>query len=309
MSAEAHRLVVSSTDAGKRLDAFVSDALGLSRAKARALLDEGQVRLDGRSAKKGQLVTEGQSVVVQHQEQDERPVAEPLVALSVLRSDDALVFVDKPAGLPSHPLKPGETGTLANALVARFPECADAAEAAREGGLCHRLDTDTSGVIVAARTRESWLKVREAFTERGVDKHYLALVRGPLADDGELDLPLRPARGSQRVEPAAEGGPGSREALSRFRVLSRSGDYALVDVQILTGVMHQVRAHLAAIGAPIVNDTLYGGDPEPGLNRFFLHARLLGLKHPQSGERLVVTAPLPPELQAVLAAHRLEPHA
>jgi 23S rRNA pseudouridine1911/1915/1917 synthase len=136
-----------------------------------------------------------------------------------------------------------------------------------------------------------------------VEKRYWALVTGPLADDGEIDMPLR--HHGDRVQPDASGGPDSRDAVSRFRVHARASEYALVDVQILTGVLHQVRAHLAGIGAPLVGDALYGGKPEPGLKRFFLHARLLGVTHPTTGERMKVESPLPDELTAVLALHGL----
>ena len=125
---------------------------------------------------------------------------------------------------------------MANALVARYPECAQASEDAREGGLCHRLDIETSGVMLAARTREAWTAVREAFGGREVDKRYWALVTGPLADEGEIDVPLRHhPRHPDRVEPALEGEEGAREAHSEFRVLGRSGEYSLVEVRISHG--------------------------------------------------------------------------
>ncbi|MHB8878755.1 MAG: RluA family pseudouridine synthase, partial [Myxococcaceae bacterium] len=287
---------------GKRLDLVVDEALGLSRAKLKALFDEGLVRVDGRRVKKGQLAEAGQEVSVEVSQAPRQAAPDAGAPLSVLYGDEALVFVDKPAGIPSHPLEPGELGTVANALVARYPECALASEDPREGGLCHRLDTGTSGVLAAARTREAWLKVREAFGGEGVDKRYWALTTGPLADEGEIDLPLRHGR-ADRVAPAAGGGPDAREARSSFKVLSRSGEYSLVEVRIHTGVLHQVRAHLAAIGAPVVGDALYGGRPEPGLARFFLHARRLSLAHPLTGEAVSVESPLPDELRRTLAAH------
>jgi 23S rRNA pseudouridine1911/1915/1917 synthase len=196
---------------------------------------------------------------------------------------------------------------VTNALVARYPECAAASEDTREGGLCHRLDIETSGVLLAARTREAWNAMRTAFGGREVDKHYLALVTGPLADEGEIDLPLRHhPRHPDRVEPALmdpEG--GARAAHSQFRVLARTGEYSLVEVQILTGVLHQVRAHMAGVGAPLVGDTLYGGREEPDLTRFFLHAKSLGFTHPVTGKRVQVESPLPEDLAKVLKQHDL----
>jgi 23S rRNA pseudouridine1911/1915/1917 synthase len=191
-----------------------------------------------------------------------------------------LVFVDKPAGVPSQPLQPGEQGTVANALIAKYPEMSSVGDDPREAGLCHRLDVETSGVILAARTREAWLQMRAAFSEeRAVEKKYLALVKGPLADEGIIDVPL--AHSGDHVVPGLVEG---RPAITEFSVRARRGSYALVDVKLVTGVLHQVRAHLAAVGAPIVGDTLYGGAAEPGLTRFFLHAVSLGVRHPTTGD-------------------------
>ena len=238
----------------------------------------------------------GTRVEVTLPDEDPRPVPQPELPLRVLHLDPQLVAVNKPAGMPSHPLEPGERGTVVNALVARHPECADASADPREGGLVHRLDTLTSGVLLAARTAEAWRALRDAFSGRQVDKRYLAVVTGPVADEGEIDLPLR-HRGDH-VEPALSG--GGREALTDFRVLSRAGDVSLLEVRIHTGVLHQIRAHLAAIGAPVLGDTDYGGRSLPDLRRFFLHAARLGLTHPATGSRLELAAPLPEELRHVL---------
>ncbi|MFL5318449.1 MAG: RluA family pseudouridine synthase [Myxococcaceae bacterium] len=308
MSTEIRELVVAADQAGKRVDLFVKDALSLSRAVVKQLFDDGKVRVNGRIAKKGSSVESGQNVRVEVETHERTATPDTSFQLEVLHEDDDLLFVNKPAHRPSHPLKPGETGTVANAIVAMRPECGQAAEDPREGGLCHRLDVETSGVLLAAKNRAAWDAMRKAFSERGgVDKRYWALVTGPIADDGEIELPLRHhARHSDRVEPAAEGGPGAREAYSEFKVLAREGERSLVEVRIHTGVLHQVRAHLAAIGAPLVGDALYGGKEWPGLTRFFLHARSLEVTHPVSGQRVKVEAPLPDELKRVLAEARIE---
>lgn len=300
-SVEEKVLDAGSDAAGKRLDLFVGEALGLSRARLKKLFEDGAIRVNGRAAKKGQLVEAGQRISVRVEVEGDR-AAQPdhQVPLHVLWSDEALLFVNKPAGIASHPLRPKETGTVANAVVAAHPECAAASEDPREGGLCHRLDVETSGVLLVARSRPVWEAMRKAFGEQTVDKRYLALVTGPLADGGEVELPLRHhARHSDRVEPAVDG-EGGREARSEFQVLARAGDYSLVEVRIHTGVLHQVRAHLAAIGAPIVGDALYGGRPMEGLTRFFLHAASLEITHPVTGARVKVECSLPTELRAAL---------
>jgi len=303
---KVHTLTVDAAKTGQRVDLFVGEALGLSRAKLKRLFEEGAVQVNGRPAKKGLLVAAGQRISVTWEEETREAVPDADFPLVVLYEDEAVVAVDKPAGRPSHPLRPGETGTVANALVARYPECAQASEDPREGGLCHRLDIETSGVLLAARTREAWNALRSAFSGRDVDKRYLALVTGPLAEEGEIDLPLRHhPRHPDRVEPAMPGDEGAREAHSIFKVLGRSGQYSLVEVRILTGVLHQVRAHMAGVGAPLVGDTLYEGRAEPGLSRFFLHAQSLGFTHPVTGRKVHVESPVPPELTAVLQQHGL----
>jgi 23S rRNA pseudouridine1911/1915/1917 synthase len=291
---------------GRRLDVVVGEVLGLSRARVKTLFEKGAVRVDGRRPSKGDKATGGARVEVELSEEAAALLAEPGLGLPLLYEDAWLVAVDKPAGMPSHPLQPGETGTAANALVARFPEVAQAAEEVREGGLVHRLDIETYGVLLAARDRETWEALRALFRQRAVDKRYWALVSGPIADQGAIELPLR-HKGETRVEPALDGGEAGREALSEFRVLARQGELSLVEVRILTGVLHQVRAHLAAIGAPVVGDTLYGGRPLAGLGRFFLHARSLGLVHPKSALWLHIESPLAPELLRALAEAGLQP--
>lgn len=291
---------------GRRLDVVVGEVLGLSRARVKSLFENGAVRVDGRRPSKGDRATGGSRVEVELTEDAPALVPQPSSSLPLLYEDAWLVALDKPAGMPSHPLKPGETGTAANALVARFPEVAEASEDVREGGLVHRLDIETSGVLLAARDRQTWTAVRRLFGERAVDKRYWALVAGPVADEGAIELPLR-HKGEARVEPALDGGEPGREALSQFRVLRRAGELAVVEVRILTGVLHQVRAHLAAIGAPVVGDALYGGRPLPGLTRFFLHARALRLVHPRTQAALRIESPLAPELERALAANGLWP--
>jgi 23S rRNA pseudouridine1911/1915/1917 synthase len=295
-------LTVDAASAGKRIDLFVGDALELSRARVKALFEEGLVRVNHRKAKKGQTVAEGDALEIDLPEAagSTAAVADAGLALPLLHVDEALVFVDKPAGMPTQPIQPGELGTVANALIAKFPEMSTVGADVREAGLCHRLDIETSGVLLAARTKPAWEAMRAAFSEdRAVEKHYRALVTGPLADEGVIEVPL--AHAGDHMVPALEDGNG-RPAITEFKVLARKGSYSLVDVTLVTGVLHQVRAHLAAVGAPIVGDVLYGGAPQPGLGRFFLHAASLGVQHPVTKNFLRVESPLPSELQAVLDA-------
>ncbi|MBL9039355.1 MAG: RluA family pseudouridine synthase [Archangium sp.] len=300
-----HALVVPAEAHGKRVDVFVGDALSLSRAKVKALFEGDSIRIDGRRAKKGVALQAGQKIDVEVTETSSTAVADADLSVPVLWEDDVLVFVNKPARVPSQPLAPNERGTVANALVSKYPGIEEVGDDPREAGLCHRLDVETSGVMVAAKTREAWLAVREQFSGDGsggsgpgsIDKRYLALVDGPIADEGTIDVGL--AHHGDHVRVAVLPTDDARPARSHFTVERRAGTRALVSVRIETGVLHQVRAHLAAIGAPIAGDALYGGKALPALERFFLHASSLTVRHPVTGKPVRVECPLPDDLRSV----------
>jgi 23S rRNA pseudouridine1911/1915/1917 synthase len=204
--------------------------------------------------------------------------------------------------MPSHPLKPGEKGTAANALVGRFPELAQVGPQPSEGGLVHRLDTDTSGLLLAARTDAAHAMLRAQFAARTVEKGYLALVAGEIHAGGEIALPLfhdprDPRRMLAASDPEYAELHGARPAQTTFAPVERRSGFTLLDVGIATGVMHQIRAHLSFIGHPLAGDDLYGGPPLPGLDRHFLHAARLGFAHPD-GSRARFESALPAELSA-----------
>jgi 23S rRNA pseudouridine1911/1915/1917 synthase len=230
----------------------------------------------------------------------------------VLLEHPRLLVVDKPAGVAVHPLAPGEGGTLANAVVARYPECAEASPEPREGGAVQRLDLETSGCVVFARDPEAWEELHEALRARQVDKLYLALVLGRVTSGGVLSVPL--AQRGGRVVPAPDleaeerlvaKGLHPRPAETHYEVEKAFERFTLLRVRIVTGVMHQIRAHLAHLGHPVAGDTQYGGEAAavPGLARHFLHAWKLGLEAP-GGERVDVESPRPAELERFLAGLR-----
>ena len=266
-----------------------------------ALFDEGAVKVAGKRAKKGDRVAIGDEIELAHEPATGEalaPVADPAVALDVLVERPELIAVAKPAGVPSQPLRAGETGTIANGLAARWPECAtvgvDAGADPRDGGLVHRLDIGTSGVLVAARTPDAYRALRDAFHGGRVTKEYLAITCGrPVSR--ESDAPLVQRGDHVRVD-YTDGLP----AHTMFAVERASDTHALVRCRATTGRMHQVRAHLAHAGAPIAGDTRYGGAAVPGHDGFFLHAARLVL--PLGGETLQIDAPLPARFAAALAA-------
>ncbi|HET7786234.1 MAG TPA: RluA family pseudouridine synthase [Myxococcales bacterium] len=290
--------------AAERLDKAVARLFGVSRGRAMEWIAEGRVRIDGRRAPKGAPVQEGARISVQRPPPDQ-PVAQPELPIRIVHADAHLVVADKPAGMPSHPLKPGETGTAANALVGRFPELAQVGPSLREGGLVHRLDTDTSGLLLAARTDAAHSMLRAQFTARTVEKGYLALAAGEVHAGGEIALPLahdpRDARRMMAISDAEYAEEhGARNAVTLFSPLELRGGFTLLSVAIPTGVMHQIRAHLAFIGHPLAGDALYGGPQLPGLQRHFLHAARLAFLHPD-GARVRYESPLPADLAQVLS--------
>jgi 23S rRNA pseudouridine1911/1915/1917 synthase len=288
-----------------RLDKVVAKLFGVSRGRAMDWIAEGRVRIDGKRAPKGAPVAEGARISVALPPPD-RPEPQPELAIRIVHADQHVVVADKPAGMPSHPLKPGEKGTAANALVGRFPELAAVGPQLREGGLVHRLDTDTSGLLLAARTDAAYQMLRAQFTARTVEKGYLALAAGELHAGGEIALPLahdpKDARRMTAIsDPEYAEAHAARPAVTRFAPVERRGGFTLLEIEIPTGVMHQIRAHLAFIGHPLAGDALYGGPILTGLDRHFLHAARLAFAHPD-GSRARYESPLPSDLSATLAS-------
>jgi len=298
------RFTVNAEEAGRLDRILVARFPGVGRRRWAEMFAAGWVQVNGGRAVKGQRVAPGAEVTVRAAPATGpslAPIPEPELPLEVLHVDARLLALGKPPGQPSHPLRPGETGTLANALVARFPECAAVGRDVREGGLVHRLDRGTSGVLLAARDLEAYSFARRAFAAGQVGKTYLALVAGS-ARDGELDAPL--VQRGRRSVLARPGDPDALEALTAWRVIAGAGGVSLLEVTARSGRMHQVRAHLAAAGHPLVGDPLYGGPESVGGQRIehpFLHARSIALPHPDGG-RLEVDAPLPAQRAETLIA-------
>ena len=282
-----------------RLDAFLHGALpARSRRFVRRLIAEGAVCVNGRPAAKGVRLAPGDRVTLPDLPASIAP--EPQLALPVLHEDDAVVALDKPGGMPGHALDPRQRGTAAAFLLARYPEMAGVGDPLAPG-LVHRLDSGTSGLLVAARTRAAHHVLRAALRARAVEKRYLAWVAGDASalDGARVALPLaHDPRDRRRMVPAAAG-MRAWPAETSVMVVSTGRARSLVEATIRTGVTHQVRVHLAARGHPVLGDFLYGGAPAglpPG--RHALHAARMTFPHPADGRPLNLRAPLPGELTA-----------
>jgi 23S rRNA pseudouridine1911/1915/1917 synthase len=285
----------------KVLARFYPDA---GRKQLAALFADGAVKVNGKRASKGDRVAVGDTIELGREPvsgEALRPGPDPDVPLTVLVEHSELVAVAKPAGVPSQPLRGGELGTIANAIAFRYPECVAIGDDPRDGGLVHRLDIGTSGVIVAARTLEAYRALRAAFGAGMVIKHYLAICDGrPVAR--ECDAPLA-QRGKRVVVDVAEGLPAYTEIAVERASPGGAPEHARVRCIARTGRMHQVRAHLAHVGAPITGDVLYGGAPLTDDTGFFLHA--ISITLPIGREQLVIEAPIPDRFKQAIASYGL----
>jgi len=288
--------VVPDRPAAVRLDAFLTEIRpGLSRRQAAALIAAGGVRIDGKKAAKGTMLAPGR--VVELLTEPARQAAQPDDAcpLTILYEDEALLAVAKPAGYHSAPLRAADRATVAQALLAHWPELAGVGFSPLEPGLCQRLDFWTSGVLVAAKSADVFAAVRAAFAEHRVRKEYLAFCAGAPPDSWRADAPIaHPARRSPRVETRPAHGRGARPATTQFTRLRQLPGFALVRAECATGAMHQVRVHAAHGGFPLLGDELYGGPPEPE-GRFWLHAAVLELPHPRTRALLRIACDPPSE--------------
>jgi len=298
--------------AGQRLDRALASLTGLSRTRIQEAIKSGAAQVNGRAARASHVIESGERLTLAP---DVSLVPTPPAAaaprsdaipLRIVYEDEHLLVVDKPAGMVTHPAPGHSSGTLVNALLAHAPQLAGVGDHGRPG-IVHRLDKDTSGLLVVAKDSATHAALARQMKERAMVKRYLALVEGetPTAE-GVIDAPIgRDMRQRQRMglRSAASGG---REARTRFRTLETHGGRSLLEVQLETGRTHQIRVHLAAIHHPVVGDPVYGRAQRPLPPRQFLHAAHLEFRHPATGEWLVFDAPLPDDLAAFLAAWRAQ---
>jgi 23S rRNA pseudouridine1911/1915/1917 synthase len=309
---------VSEADEGKRLDQFLAGTgipVPLSRSQAKRLIEEGAILLNGRRVKASFGVRAGNVVagVV--------PAPEPLSAeaealpLDVIYEDADILVLDKPAGLVVHPSTTGSSGTLVNALLHHCRDLPGIKGVIRPG-IVHRLDKDTSGVMVIAKTESALASLGRQFKERDIEKIYLAIVHGTFREQGgriEADIGRHPTDRKKMSTHTRRG----RAAATQWALLESFPGCSLLEIRPETGRTHQIRVHLASVGHPVLGDALYGRKGRPGaivdlrlrdavrkLNRQALHAYRLTFTHPKTGERVTFTSPFPPDMEAVLMCLR-----
>ena len=298
-----------------RIDAFARRCLPhLSRREIDHAIRAKLFSVGDKVSKKGDRLAKGDTLVFHGPASwlAAHPLPESALEVPVVYEDASILIVNKPAGMPTHGFSARGSGTLANFLLARWPELVNIGPSRWEPGLVHRIDGETSGLVLVAKTEAAFADLKLQFRRRRVEKIYWALVWGMTRSEGVIEFPLahdsrnrgrmravtRPARAKERIWPAT----------TRYRKLGQSRGLSLLEVNMETGVTHQIRTHLAALGHPIVADTLYGaGQPEDfGLKRHFLHARRLAILRPGGGRTLTVEADLPEDLGELLSRLKIK---
>jgi 23S rRNA pseudouridine1911/1915/1917 synthase len=289
--------VAGEAEAGLRLDTVLARRLGASRAAAQRLIESGAVTLDGRRAPKAHVLRAGEALFFEPPPAATTTLVAEAVPYRLVYEDEALLVVDKPAGVVVHPAPGNEHGTLVQGLLG----LGIAGGHESRPGIVHRLDRDTSGLLIVARSPEAHHRLVEQMARREIGRRYAALVVGALRHDaGTIDAPLgRHPRDRKRISVHTTR---PRRAVTHFTVRDRPAGYTLLEVRLETGRTHQIRVHFAALGHPVAGDVVYGSAQRPaGLARQFLHAGHLEFAHPLSGAPLAFDAPLPDDLAGFLA--------
>jgi 23S rRNA pseudouridine1911/1915/1917 synthase len=300
-------VVVPSAGGRGRADRFAADLTGLSRSYVQRLMAEGFVTADGRPVKANTIVEPGTSLRVEVPPPEAaEPIGDASIEVPVVYQDEDILIVDKPSGLVVHPAAGHADGTLVNALLGRHGESFGGIAGVRRPGIVHRLDRDTSGLLIVARNDAAQASVMAQLKARRVKKTYLALVLGSVAAAvGRIEAPIGRDPGHRtRMAVVSSGRPST----TGYRVRERFEGWTLLELDLVTGRTHQIRVHLAAIGHPVAGDPVYGSGtsrrgPE-GLQRLFLHAWRLELTSPSTGRLIRAEAPVPPELEQVLGGLR-----
>jgi 23S rRNA pseudouridine1911/1915/1917 synthase len=297
--------VIQNEEIGQRLDRYLTALVpDISRTSIQQIIAEGGVLVNGRTSKAGYALREGDEIRAYHMVYPNRPAHfQPQnFPLDILYEDDDLLVINKAAGMVVHPAAGHQNDTLVNALLARYPQLRAQKDDVRPG-IVHRLDKDTSGLLIIAKNIQTQAALIEMLKQHRIVKRYLALVEGVLTlDHGSIDAPIgRDSRNRQQMTITATG----RESRTHFRVLERFARHTLLLLELETGRTHQIRVHLKAIGHPVVGDSVYGSTRshhKPALRHQFLHAYQLKFQHPTTGAVVEIEAPLPADLQAVLDA-------
>lgn len=271
----------------------------VTRAMAQKLLEDGKILVDGKNVKSSYKVKLDDEVSIEIPEAKETEIIEEDIPLDVLYEDEYIIAVNKPKGMVVHPANGNYTGTLVNALLYRCKNSLSGIGGEIRPGIVHRLDKDTSGVIIVAKCDKAHLNLSEQIKNHEVKKTYIALVRGTVQnDEATIDMPIARSKKDRKKMDIDKNG---KKAITHFKVLKRFDGYTLLKVNIETGRTHQIRVHLMRVGYPIVGDTVYSNGKNPfNVTGQMLHAKIIEFKHPITGENMKIEAPLPKYFEDII---------
>lgn len=295
---EIKKIIVD--ESGKRIDKYISEKLDLTRSRAQKLIDDGMVTINGNVAKSSAKVNEGEVLSVEIPELKPLEIVPEEIPLNILYDDDDVIVIDKPKGMVVHPANGNYTGTLVNAIMSKFGDNLSGINGVIRPGIVHRIDKDTSGVLVIAKNDKAHLKLAEQLKEHSMTRVYVAVVRGKLKEKvGTIDAPIgRNPKDRKKMGVVANG----KRAVTHYKVIKELDDCSVIEVRLETGRTHQIRVHMSYIGHPLLGDSVYSnGKNKYGFVGQALHAKILGFIHPSTGEYMEFSSNLPEEFEKLLA--------
>lgn len=295
---EIKKIIVD--ESGKRIDKYISEKLDLTRSRVQKLIDDGMVTINGNVAKSSAKVNEGEVLSVEIPELKPLEIVPEEIPLNILYVDDDVIVIDKPKGMVVHPANGNYTGTLVNAIMSKFGDNLSGINGVIRPGIVHRIDKDTSGVLVIAKNDKAHLKLAEQLKEHSMTRVYVAVVRGKLKEKvGTIDAPIgRNPKDRKKMGVVANG----KRAVTHYKVIKELDDCSVIEVRLETGRTHQIRVHMSYIGHPLLGDSVYSnGKNKYGFVGQALHAKILGFIHPSTGEYMEFYSNLPEEFEKLLA--------
>lgn len=295
---EIKKIIVD--ESGKRIDKYISEKTDLTRSRVQKLIDDGMVTINGNPAKSSAKVNEGEVLSVEIPELKPLEIVPEEIPLNILYDDDDVIVIDKPKGMVVHPANGNYTGTLVNAIMSKFGDNLSGINGVIRPGIVHRIDKDTSGVLVIAKNDKAHLKLAEQLKEHSMTRVYVAVVRGRLKEKvGTIDAPIgRNPKDRKKMGVVANG----KRAVTHYKVIKELDDCSVIEVRLETGRTHQIRVHMSYIGHPLLGDTVYSnGKNKYGFVGQALHAKILGFIHPSTGEYMEFSSNLPEEFEKLLA--------
>ena len=301
---------VSNAEAGGRLDAYIATVSELSRSAAARLIESGSVTVNGKSAEKKRILAEGEIVEITLPEPEECEAQPEDIPLEVVHEDEDIIVINKPQGMVVHPAPGNYSGTLVNALLFRCRDSLSGIGGVMRPGIVHRIDKDTSGLLVVAKNDFAHAALSEELKHHGIEREYHALVKGGFGEDrGTVDLPIGRHPIDRKKMAVLKNSETAREAVTHYEVLARYGNISYLKLLLETGRTHQIRVHMSYTGHPLLGDEVYGQSKIPFEKRHTpllsgqaLHAKRLSLTHPRTKERMTFECPLPENFVKLLEA-------